>query len=93
MNQDEAKIELQRRCNGISNPNHVLEVALQMQKEIYSTFESRTVKLEAIPVYEYLYLLLLGDGTYKLSTYQTEEEFRDRFKHGTKLEETKRGRE
>lgn len=32
--------ELQMRCNGLKNPNHVLEVALQLQKEIFDKFES-----------------------------------------------------
>lgn len=40
--------ELQRRCNGLSNPNHVLEVALQMQKEIYAELEALIYKYKGM---------------------------------------------
>jgi len=39
MKLEEAKNELQRRCNGLSNPNHVLQVALRMQYEIFEELE------------------------------------------------------
>ncbi len=37
---EEANNELQRRCNGIKNPNHVLQIALRMQEQIYDDFEA-----------------------------------------------------
>jgi len=70
MTLNESSNELKRRCNGLSNPNHVLEVALQMQKEIHNMFESQIRELE--PVYEYIWIRFV-DGIMDTSSYMTDE--------------------